>query len=110
VRAAIQAQNTQVSAGQLGGTPASAGQGFTPPSRRRAACRPPEQFGDILLRSNSHGGEVRLRDVARVELGAENYGMVGRFNGKPAAGIGIRLASGANALDTATAVRPGSTR
>ncbi|AVZ80367.1 hydrophobe/amphiphile efflux-1 family RND transporter [Zoogloeaceae bacteirum Par-f-2] len=105
VRAAIQAQNTQVSAGQLGGTPAVPGQGFTASITAQSRLQTVEQFEDILLRVTPEGGEVRLRDVARVEIGAENYGTVARFNGQPAAGVGIRLAAGANALDTATAVR-----
>ncbi len=105
VRAALQAQNTQVSAGQLGGTPAVPGQGFTASITAQSRLQTVEQFEDILLRASTGGGEVRLRDVARVEIGAENYGTVARFNGQPAAGVGIRLAAGANALDTATAVR-----
>ena len=105
VRAALQAQNTQVSAGQLGGTPAVPGQGFTASITAQSRLQTVEQFEDILLRASAGGGEVRLRDVARVEIGAENYGTVARFNGQPAAGVGIRLAAGANALDTATAVR-----
>ncbi|MCP5307837.1 efflux RND transporter permease subunit [Cognatazoarcus halotolerans] len=105
VKNAIQAQNTQVSAGQLGGTPAVAGQGFSASITAQSRLRTPEQFENILLRSATDGGEVRLRDVARVEIGAESYSTVARYNGQPAAGIGIRLAAGANALDTATAVR-----
>ena len=105
VRAALMAQNTQVSAGQLGGTPALPGQGFTATITAQSRLQTVQEFEDILLRSSTQGGEVRLKDVARVEIGAENYGTVARFNGQPAAGVGIRLASGANALDTATAVR-----
>lgn len=105
VRAAIQAQNTQVSAGQLGGTPALPGQGFTATITAQSRLQSVEEFEDILLRTSAQGGEVRLADVARIEIGAENYGTVARFNGKPAAGIGVKLAAGANALDTATAVR-----
>ena len=105
VRQALLAQNAQVSAGQLGGTPAVPGQGFTATITAQSRLQTVEEFENILLRSSSDGGEVRIRDVARVEIGAENYGTVARFNGQPAAGVGIRLASGANALDTATAVR-----
>ncbi|MCV2216966.1 efflux RND transporter permease subunit [Thauera sp. Sel9] len=105
VRAAIVAQNAEVSAGQLGGTPAVPGQGFTATITAQSRLQTVEQFENILLRSSTQGGEVRLKDVARVEIGAENYGTVARFNGQPAAGVGIRLASGANALETATAVR-----
>ncbi len=105
VENAIRAQNNQVSAGQLGGTPAVAGQGFTASITAQSRLQTVEEFERILLRSSAQGGEVRLKDVARVEIGAENYGVVGRFNGQPAAGIGIKLAAGANALDTADAVK-----
>ncbi len=105
VQAAIRAQNAQVSAGQLGGTPAAPGQGFTASITAQNRLETIEQFEQILLRASTGGGEVRLEDVARVEIGAESYGIAGRFKGQPAAGIGIKLASGANALDTADAVR-----
>ena len=105
VENAIRAQNNQVSAGQLGGTPAVAGQGFTASITAQSRLQTVEEFEQILLRSSGAGGEVRLKDVARVEIGAENYGVVGRFNGQPASGIGIKLAAGANALDTAEAVK-----
>jgi multidrug efflux pump len=105
VQAAVRAQNNQVSAGQLGGTPAVEGQGFTASITAQSRLQTVEEFEKILLRSSAQGGEVRLKDVARIEIGAENYGVVGRFNGQPAAGIGIKLAAGANALDTADAVR-----
>jgi multidrug efflux pump len=105
VEAAIQAQNAQVSAGQLGGTPAVPGQGFTASITAQNRLETVEQFEQILLRTSEQGGEVRLKDVARVEIGTENYGFSGRYNGQPASGIGIRLAAGANALDTADAVR-----
>ena len=105
VRSAIQAQNTQVTAGQLGGTPAVAGQQLNATISALGRLQTKEQFGEILLKTNTNGGKVYLRDVARLELGAESYGMVGRYNGKPAAGIAIRLASGANALATAQGVK-----
>ncbi len=105
VKAAIRAQNTQVAAGQLGGTPALPGQGFSATITAQSRLQTAEQFEAILLRTSTEGGEVRLGDVARVEIGAENYGVTGRYNGKPAAGIGIKLAAGANALETADAVR-----
>jgi multidrug efflux pump len=105
VQAAIRAQNAQVSAGQLGGTPAVAGQGFTASVTAQSRLQTVEEFEQILLRSSAQGGEVRLKDVARVEIGAENYGFLTRYNGQPASGIGIKLAAGANALDTADAVR-----
>lgn len=65
----------------------------------------PEEFGKVTLRVNSDGSVVRLKDVARVELGGENYNVIARINGKPAAGTGIKLATGANALDTAKAIK-----
>ena len=105
VENAIRAQNNQVSAGQLGGTPAVAGQGFTASITAQSRLQTVGEFEQILLRSSGAGGEVRLKDVAHVEIGAENYGVVGRFNGQPASGIGIKLAAGANALDTAEAVK-----
>jgi multidrug efflux pump len=104
VQAAIRAQNAQVSAGQLGGTPAVAGQGFTASVTAQSRLQTVEQFEQILLRSSAQGGEVRLKDVAKVEIGSESYGFLSRYNGQPAAGIGIKLAAGANALDTADAV------
>ena len=105
VQAAIQAQNTQVSAGQLGGTPSLPNQGFSATITAQSRLQSVEQFNAILLRTSAQGGEVRLGDVARVEIGAENYGTMARFNGEPAAGVGIKLAAGANALETADAVR-----
>ena len=105
VRAALQTQNTQISAGQLGGTPTVPGQGFTASITAQSRLQTVEQFEAILLRSTQDGGEVRLRDVARAEIGQENYGFQGRNNGKPSGGIGIKLAAGANALKTADAVK-----
>ncbi|MDQ8023248.1 MAG: efflux RND transporter permease subunit [Moraxellaceae bacterium] len=105
VTAALQAQNAQVSAGQLGAAPAVPGQQLNASITAQSRLQTVEQFQNVLLRTNAQGGTVRLRDVARVELGAENYGTVARFNGKPAAGIGIKLAAGSNALETADAVK-----
>lgn len=105
VRAAIQAQNTQVSAGQLGGTPAVEGQQLNATISALGRLQTVEDFDSILLRTNAQGGNVYLRDVARTELGSDSYGIVARYNGKPAAGIAIRLAAGANALTTANAVK-----
>ncbi len=105
VRAAIQAQNTQVSAGQLGGTPAVEGQQLNATISALGRLQTVEDFDSILLRTNAQGGNVYLRDVARTELGSDSYGVVARYNGKPAAGIAIRLAAGANALTTANAVK-----
>jgi multidrug efflux pump len=105
VRAAIQAQNAQVSAGQLGATPAIPGQQLNATVSAQSRLQRPEQFEAIVLRSQSSGAIVRLRDVARVELGSESYDATARFNGKPASGMAIQLATGANALDTADRVR-----
>ena len=105
IKNAIQAQNTQVSAGQLGGAPALPGQGFSATITAQSRLTTVAQFEDILLRTSAQGGEVRLRDVARIEIGAESYSTVARYNGSPAAGIGIKLAAGSNALETAGAVR-----
>ncbi len=105
VRAAIEAQNAQVSAGELGGTPAIPGQQISATISAQSRLQTPEQFGAILLRVNTDGSTLRLRDVARIELGSETYSVRSRFNGKPAAGLGIMQQSGANALETAAAVR-----
>ncbi|XQW83765.1 efflux RND transporter permease subunit [Thalassotalea piscium] len=105
ISAAISAQNAQVSAGQLGGMPASAGQQLNATVTAQSRLQTAEQFQKILVKTNSDGSVVRLEDVAKVELGGENYGVVARFNGKPAAGLGIKLASGANALDTADNIK-----
>ncbi|MEY0231536.1 efflux RND transporter permease subunit [Providencia manganoxydans] len=102
---AIKVQNNQVAAGQLGGTPPVAGQRLNVSIIAQTRLNNPEEFANILLRVNQDGSQVRLKDLATVELGAENYSTIARFNGKPAAGIGIKLATGANALDTANNVR-----
>ncbi|MFT7723908.1 MAG: efflux RND transporter permease subunit [Roseateles sp.] len=104
VSAAVQAQNAQVSAGQLGAAPADAGQQLNATVTAQSRLQTPEQFRNIVLKTAADGATVHLRDVARVELGAENYGTVSRYNGKPAAGIAVKLATGANALSTAKAV------
>ena len=77
----------------------------TPPSPPSRSCRPPDQFRDIILKTAPDGAVVHLRDVARVELGADNYAINSLFNGMPAAGIAIMLAPGANALKTVDAVK-----
>ncbi len=105
VKAAIRAQNAQVSAGQVGGAPSPAGQALNATVTAQSRLRTPEQFREILLRSNADGSVVRMSDVARVELGSENYGFGARFNGHPAAGFGIKLAPGANALETVEEVK-----
>jgi Cation/multidrug efflux pump len=88
LQAAIRAQNAEVSSGQLGGTPAVPGQGFAATVTSQSRLQTPEQFAAILLRSDAQGGEVRLGDVARVEIGSENYGTIARFNGRPAVRYG----------------------
>jgi len=105
VKRAIQAQNIQVSAGKLGGLPAIEGQQLTATIIGKTRLTDVEQFKAILLKVNADGSQVRLSDVARVELGGEYYGITALYNGMPASGIAIKLASGANALDTSKAVR-----
>ncbi|MFZ2996584.1 efflux RND transporter permease subunit [Sphingobium sp.] len=105
VKSAIQAQNAQVSAGQIGGLPSPKGQALNATVTAQSRLRTPEEFGNIRLRSNSDGSVVLLSDVSRIELGAENYGFSVKFNGHPSSGMGIKLAPGANALDTVTAVK-----
>ena len=102
---AISVQNNQVTGGQLGGQPAVQDQQLTATIIVQTLLETPEEFGEILLRVNNDGSRVRLRDVAEIKLGSENYNFDARFNGRPASGIGINLASGANALDTADRVR-----
>ncbi|HHR5880207.1 TPA: efflux RND transporter permease subunit [Providencia alcalifaciens] len=102
---AIRVQNNQVAAGQLGGTPPVGGQRLNVSIIAQTRLSNVEEFSNILLRVNQDGSQVRLKDLATVQLGAENYSTVARFNGMPAAGIGIKLATGANALDTANNVR-----
>ncbi|NDO79263.1 hydrophobe/amphiphile efflux-1 family RND transporter [Citrobacter sp. NCU1] len=102
---AIKAQNAQVAAGQLGGTPPVKGQQLNASIIAQTRLTSADEFSKILLKVNQDGSQVRLRDVAKVELGGENYDIVAKFNGKPASGLGIKLATGANALDTAAAIR-----
>ncbi len=97
---AITAQNSQVAVGQLGGTPAVAGQALNATINAQSQLQTPEQFRAIILRENTDGSTVTLGNVATVELGSENYDYLTRYNGFDAAGIGIKLASGANELDT----------
>ena len=104
-RSAIKAQNAQVAAGQLGGTPPVKGQQLNASIIAQTRLTSADEFSKILLKVNQDGSQVRLRDVAKVELGGENYDIIAKFNGKPASGLGIKLATGANALDTATAIR-----
>src|SRR5216683_77969 len=102
---AITAQNVQVTSGEVGGLPAVRGQELDATVIGPTLLNTPEQFGAILLRVNSNGSRVLLRDVARVALGGENFAINSEYNGKPASALGIKLSAGANALDTANAVR-----
>jgi multidrug efflux pump len=104
VIAAVQAQNTQVSAGQLGGTPAVEGQALNATVTAQSQLQTPEQFRQIFLKTTANGAQVHLGDVARIELGGESYDTVARYNRNPAAGVAIKLAAGANALNTAAAI------
>jgi multidrug efflux pump len=102
---AIQSQNAQVAAGQIGGQPSGAGQMLNATVTARSRLTTPEQFRRIILRTDPDGSRVLLQDVARVELGSENYGSLSKLNGHPGAGIAIQLAPGADALRTADLVR-----
>ncbi|MET0241262.1 MAG: efflux RND transporter permease subunit [Sphingobium sp.] len=105
VTAALTAQNAQVSAGQIGSLPAMKGQALNATVTAQSRLKTPEEFRNIILRSASDGAVVHLSDIARVEIGADNYSFFARFNGKQAAGLGIKLAPGANALETVDAVK-----
>ena len=105
VVAAIQAQNAQVSAGQFGGNPAVPGQQLNATITAQTRLQTPEEFAAIILRVTPEGAQVRLGDVARVDLAGESFEVESFYNGKPTAAMGIRLASGANALATADAIR-----
>ncbi len=104
VAAAIRSQNAQVAVGQLGGAPAVQGQVLNATVNAQSMLQTPEQFKNIFLKNTADGAQVRLSDVARVELGSDNYQFDSKFNGNPAGGVAIKLATGANALDTAAAV------
>jgi multidrug efflux pump len=104
IASAIRTQNAQVAVGQLGGAPAVEGQVLNATVTAQSLLQTPEQFSNIFLKNTTSGAQVRLGDVARVELGADNYQFDSKFNGKPAGGVAIKLATGANALDTAKAV------
>lgn len=105
VMSAIRAQNSQVAAGELGGSPSVPGQQINASIIVQTGLETPEQFGNILLRVEESGATIKLKDVARIELGGDNYQMVAEFNDNPATGFGINLAAGANALETAQALR-----
>ncbi len=105
VSAAIKAQNAQVSAGQVGGTPSVKGQQLNATVTAQSRLQTPEQFGAILIKSSREGAAVHVRDVARVELGGESYDFVSRYNRMNAVGLAVNLATGANALETAASVK-----
>lgn len=104
VTAAVQAQNAQISLGHLGDLPAVAGQQLNAPIASLGRLQTPEQFRNIILRGNTEGSRLRLADVARVELGQADYRLSASYNGRPASGLGITLASGANQLEMARGV------
>ncbi|GES43362.1 multidrug efflux RND transporter permease subunit [Rhizobium dioscoreae] len=105
VTSAIQAQNSQVSAGQLGALPQRKGQQLNATVTAKSRLQTPQQFENIILKSQSDGSLVRINDVATVELGADSYTTSTTYNGHPSAGLAVMLASGANAINTAEAVR-----
>ncbi len=105
VSAAVRAQNTELAIGELGQLPAAPGQQLNAVLVTKSRLKTPEQFGDIIVRANPDGSTVRVRDVARVELGAQDYSIAARIDGQPAAAIAIRTTPEANALDTAKAVK-----
>ncbi len=105
VNAAIRAQNLQVSAGNLGDLPSTPGQTTTATIVVQGQLSSVEQFGKVVLRANTDGSSVRLKDVARIELGSQSYSTAARLNGSPAVGMGVQLTSKANALATAKAAR-----
>jgi multidrug efflux pump len=103
--AAVQAQNVQVAAGAIGAEPAVPGTGLTATVRAEGRFSTPDQFGNIILRANTDGTTVRLKNVARIELGPASYGQRTTYNGVPVAGAGVQLATGANALTVAQEVK-----
>jgi multidrug efflux pump len=105
IATAIEAQNTQVSAGQLGGLPARKGQQLNATVTAQSRLQTAEQFRNIILKSATDGSVVRLSDVATVELGAESYITTSSYNGMPAAGLAVSLATGANAISTSESVQ-----
>ncbi|UXT24000.1 efflux RND transporter permease subunit (plasmid) [Agrobacterium tumefaciens] len=105
VTSAIEAQNTQVSAGQLGAAPQRKGQQLNATVTAKSRLQTPEEFRNIILKSLTDGSVVQMSDVATVELGAESYTTTTKYNGQPASGLGVNLATGANAIDTANGVK-----
>ncbi|ADD67034.1 transporter, hydrophobe/amphiphile efflux-1 (HAE1) family [Denitrovibrio acetiphilus DSM 12809] len=105
VISAVESQNADIAAGQLGGTPSVKGQQLNATITAQTKLSSIEEFENILLKVNTDGSKLLLKDVATMELGAESYDIVSRFNGRPASGVAVSLASGANALDTADHVK-----
>lgn len=101
----LKTQNNQIAAGQLGGTPSLPGQQLNASIIAQTRLKTAEEFGNITLKVNQDGSMVHLKDVARIAPGGENYNMVTKINGQAATGLGIKLATGANALDTAAAIK-----
>jgi multidrug efflux pump len=102
---AVRAQNTQLATGELGQLPAVPGQQLNAVIVTRSRLSTPQEFGNIIVRANADGSSVRVKDVARVELGAQDYSIAARIDGQPASAIAIRLSPSANALETAKAVK-----
>jgi multidrug efflux pump len=105
VKRAVGAQNTQLAMGELGQLPAAPGQQLNAVITTRSRLSTPEEFGNIIVRAKPDGSVIRVKDVARVELGAEDYSVAARLDGQPASAIAVRLSPGANALETATAIK-----
>ena len=105
IQSAITAQNAQIALGKLGGTPAVSDQQFTATIMGQSRLSTPEQFGNVLLRVKQDGSKVRLKDVARIELAGENFDAEASYNGQATAAFAVKLATGANALDTAEKIR-----
>src|SRR3546814_2914273 len=98
---AIKAQNSEIAAGDVGGLPAPEGQMLNATVTAQSRLQTPEEFENIVLKTLSDGSTVRIKDVARVEIGAESYAVITRVNGHPGAGMAISLSPGADALKTA---------
>ena len=105
VAKAVRAQNAQIATGELGQVPAVPGQEYSATIITQGRLATPAEFGNIIIRSDERGASVRVKDVARVELGAQDYTIAARVDGQPTAAIAVRMAPGANALDTANAVK-----
>ena len=105
VVSAVSEENAQISAGAFGTLPTIGGQQLNATITAQSLLTTPQDFEQIVLRAETDGGLVLLKDVARVEVGAENYSTIARYNGRPSAGMAIRLAAGANALDTAELIK-----